>query len=914
MKANPHAEAAIPAVPWRHTPLVFLLLVFAILAVTWPWALSFATATLDHWDPPFHAWKLELVARTILSGHLLPPDGDTNMYYPHSSTLYFEALHWPQAVVAATLFGLTSCNPLLVYHLVLVGFWALSGLCFWMLLQALGASRRAALLGALLFTLLPYRISYMVEFNMQLCFGLPLFFFFLVRFFQHPSIRYACGMALAWWLQAASELYQAVFLLLVLPFPALALLAGRWRLLGSFRRFWLPAAGAAALGGTLTFLLLGPYLTMLDLHEVNRNLQEIATHILEPFSYLRPGGWFHFLPFLDVRRDEMIVYPTLAVMALAAVYLALDARRLWRLPVPRWVWAARALHWLALVLFLALSFRIYSAGASAGLAALYAALPVVAVLASLAVLVHPTERDIASVFATSLFAAAVFAYFMSLGPVLSIRHAPFTAANPLYLWVYKQFPALQGFRVVSRFSIYVLIYLVTAAALAWSAIERRWLRRPAWRWLWLVPLALAVLESYPHKPFRLRPLAVPYATPVLEYLDRLDQPYVLAMAPMGERAHDSRHMLQIARTDRLSVYAWGGAYPRYTRQVRDALDPRAPKPAEVARLLRQLWPECFLLEDKPFARAPLPEMLQTPALRTWQPCNYAEVFAGETELVAEDERFALLRFRQGAEASVEKIRLVRQDYLAANPALSFRARIPAGAAPATLWLDINGYVAGRWEIGPEYSDFQAVLPACYILPLLPNRLRFHATGDAPFHLDSFQLGPAPAAAPPPFEKALAATGLPWLGHIEDVPAQAIPLDIRYPNGFEILACEPLETAALIGGAVRLRVYVRCPRNLKVAVNSHVRARLQGPDGRWIEEGLSLADTDDLQDIRCQLHPGIYALDLAVPIPARLGPGEYRLSLLLRDHRDRRVAGRQNGVRGKLFPVPIPVRIQAPAGP
>ncbi len=94
------AEAVLPRVPYRHAPGVLLFLALAILAITWPWVQSFPSAFLAHWDPPFHAWKLELVARTLLSGHLLPHDGNTNMYYPHSGALYFEALHWPQALVA----------------------------------------------------------------------------------------------------------------------------------------------------------------------------------------------------------------------------------------------------------------------------------------------------------------------------------------------------------------------------------------------------------------------------------------------------------------------------------------------------------------------------------------------------------------------------------------------------------------------------------------------------------------------------------------------------------------------------------------------------------------------------------------------------------------------------------------------
>lgn len=904
MITDPHAEAAIPSVPYRQAPLVLLLLIAAILAITWPWAKTFSTGFLAHWDPPFHAWKLEFVARTLLSGHLLPLDGDTNMYYPHSGALYFEALHWPQALVAAAFFGLTNASPVLVYHLVLVLFWALAGVCLWMLLLALGTTRRAALLGALLFTLMPYRISYMVEFNMQLCFGLPLFFFFMVRFFQRPSIRYACGMAVAWWLQATSELYQAIFLLLILPFPGLALMAARRSLLHSFRRFWLPALCAAALGGILTFFFLGPYLTMLDAHQVNRNLNEIATHILEPLSYLRPGGRWHILAPMDARRDEMIVYPTLALILLAATHLVFDARRLARIAVPRWMWALRILRWAALILFFVLTFVIYFAGASKPMASFYAILPVVATLTALLVLLHPTERDTASLFTTGLFAGAIFAFFLSLGPLLTIRHVLFAADNSLYLWLYKHLLALQGFRVVSRFSLFLLLFMVVAAALAWSQIERRWLKRPALRWLWLLPLLGSVAESIPNS-FDVQPIHCPLSTPVLDRLDQMEPPVVIAMAPMGDRSLDSRYMLQIARSDRLFVYAWGGAYPRYTRQVRTAMDPTQPNAVQAAHLLRQLWPECFILEDKHITR------------RARIPFDYSQVFADETDLLAEDDRFALLRLTPPAKPGTEEIRLIRHDLLQANPLLRFRARTPDAAAPATLWLDVNGYPIGRWPITPETREFQVEVPPRHFLPILPNRFRFHAEGDAPFFLDAFEPGPAPFDRPhAPDSEPLASECPPWLGHVPSIPTNALPLDIRYRNGFAILACEPLASSAAPGDIIRLRHYVRCPRDMQTATDMSVHSRLCAPDGTWIEGSTSLASDGDLIDVRCQIHPAIYALEQSLPIPERLPPGDYELKLLLRDGNDRRMRGTQNGKSGKLFSVPIPIRIlpQAPAAP
>ena len=501
-----------------------------------------------------------------------------------------------------------------------------------------------------------------------------------------------------------------------------------------------------------------------------------------------------------------------------------------------------------------------------------------------------------------------------MGPLLLIRHAEFYAPNPIYVWLYNHLTMLQGFRVVSRFSIYVLIYMVIAAALAWSWIERRWLARPALRWLWLAPLLLAVVECLPRGPFRFSPLEVPYATPVLDLLDRREQPYVLAVVPMGQRSHDSRHMLQIGRTDRLFVYAWGGAYPTYTRQVRDSIDPFNPQPAETARLLRQLWPECLLLEDKPFARNRKPDMMFRPDLHRWRPYDYSALLSAETEVLAEDDRFVLMRLKSPATPLPEYIKLVRRDLLAAHPFLTFRAHVPAGAPPVVLWLDVNGYVAGRWTITDETRDFRLVVPAAFFVDLLPNRFRFHAEGDAPFLLDGFDLAAPGPDLPPPADCSVFSANLPWLGHIEGVPKTAVPLDVRYRNGFEILGCEPLETVAAPGGTIRLRYYVRCPRDLQVAANSVVRTRLRAPDGQWIEEGITLADTGDLQDLRCQLHPGLYDLDQTISIPERLPPGDYEMSVLLRDHREKRMVGMQNGKRGKLFPVPLPIRIQAPAAP
>ena len=138
----------------------------------------------------------------------------------------------------------------------------------------------------------------------------------------------------------------------------------------------------------------------------------------------------------------------------------------------------------------------------------------------------------------------------------------------------------------------------------------------------------------------------------------------------------------------------------------------------------------------------------------------------------------------------------------------------------------------------------------------------------------------------------------------------------YPRGISILASEPVQTSAPVGGTLHFRHFIQCPRDLDIDMNTFVHSHLDAPDGRWIEEKMAPASSNDVNDIQCQIHPGIYALDQYIPLPERLGPGDYKFSVILRDREGKRIRGVQNGKSAKMFPVPVPVRIepQASAGP
>ena len=915
---------------WTPAPslsalLLFVLFTAAIIAATWPWARAFAEGVINHWDPPFHAWKLEYAARQMLAGRLLPPEGNTNMYYPHSGAFYYEALHWPQAAFAALLLAFDAA-PLTAYHVTLVAFWALSGVCFWMMLRAFGLGAFGSAAGGLLFVLMPYRISYMPEFNMQLNFGLPLFFYFLIKFFKNlgaPGIAkqslFALGMALSWWLQAVSELYQAVFVLFLLPFFACAMLSGRWRALRDWRGFWLPLAIAAAVGGGLSLAFLWPYFTTLQSNTLARSIREVSAHVLEPLSYLQPFNK-RLLPGISVRHDEMSAYPTVSMLLLAVAGWA-GWFRLKRRPARNVAPLAAAL-----ALFAAIAIGAYFIPSFSRLRAIYALLPAIATALLFPFVLRggggggggaggseaASGAGVERAFARGLFAAAVFSFFMSLGPGIISRKNGWQADNTLFLALYNHVTALHGFRVISRFSIFVMMFLVAGAALSLESFAKM---RPGRRLFPRLALAvLAVLFAIEIKPTRklthIMPLKVPLQSEVLKNLDARAKPFVLAILPMGARRIDSQMMLQVASDKHLSVYAWGGTYPEYTRRVRDAFSPDETIPAQLgANLLRQLWPDALLLEDKSFSRAIPPKR------------NYAAKYSEEAHIVDEDERFVLMGLNADETPRPEWLKLIRRDYAAQNPIAEFTLAAPppptadasnvdmdTAAPPLKIWLDCNSVVLGSYAAAAPASDggaakFYAAIPPSIISARTPVRLRFHAENDAPFVLSSFALR---AAAPdlsalcggaiPPLQPS---PPLPWLPIVDEVPPSAQKLHADYGDGLKIHGVEVLAADFTPGGAIRLRYYISPPKKItsltKLAIKTSVTK-----NGASIFESDSSAIASHI-DMNHFWGGGdrskLYVCEQEFAAPGHCVAGEdYALAAIVRTSSGKRVSGK--GADGK----------------
>lgn len=894
-----------PPVPWRWFLPLTALLALSIVLMTWPWAKTFASGVQTHWDPPFHAWKLEFAARQILDGRLLPLDGNTNMYYPNSGAFYYEALHWPQALFAAPLLFL-GMGPVLTYHVTLIFFWALSGACLWALLRALGVSPVAAMLGALLFTIMPYRISYMVEFNMQLCFGIPLFLFFFLRFFQRPGVFYSCGAAVSWWLQATSELYQAFFLILLLPFPVLALLSGRLRLLKSVREFWKPAITAAVIGGVLSIVWLMPYTLILGSKTLSRGLSEIRSHSLEPLSYFVPfRGYFSFFGGINAIHDEMSVYPTLSLIVLSLIYLGDTHASMRHENIPRVERILRLARAAALTLFFAITIICYSFPGAAAykFITIYSWIPFLVCLLCIPIVIYEGKRNRRGVLMEGMFSAVLFAFFMSLGPQLRVTAVGFKVSNSLFVWLYQHMEALSGFRVMSRFGFFVLLWMVLASAFALDRLlkeKRKWRRAAVIAMLSVLGIAF-IYESVPRLKHDIQPLPCPLKSKVLDNLDLRKDPYVLAILPLGLRDEDSQHMLQASRFDRLSVYAWGGTYPPYTRSVENALNhSTSADPAhEAASLFRQLWPECLILEDKLFSRRATRHTNFAKHLKIKRPINYVDHFKNEATVEDEDERFVLLRLKQDETPAIEHIRLVRRDLMLQNPQVSFTAFAPDATSPRLIWLDVNGQNVGSWEIGVEPRSFKVVLPAELGIIPMPNRLSFRADDDYndPFVLRDFSMGPADEGMLP----VRPDTGSPqsWHDLLRKPPAGSVPLDAAFRGGLKVVAVDPPVASARPGSVFNVRYYVELPQSSRWLHRYFLTTGFTRDGMVVFESGGGFADQIDPYLFATEPRGLVHRIDMQVAVPPDFTPGdEFGLALTVRDDNNsgKRMSGRDSDGR------------------
>ena len=261
---------------------VFLILIFLILFFLWPLPLKIKNSLPFHKDPCLHLYSIWHSAKAVSEGKIIP-DFNTHHFYPYGYTLSWDDAFIFPSFLFYFLYFLTS-NMIYSFNLTFIIFWAFSGLCMYFLLKILRMNKLASFFGAFVYALMPYRTSYYVENNMQLCFGLPLGIAFIYLYYRERKFVYILGFLTAFILQAYSSWYYTVILSLLafILFVLIFISQG-----GNFlprRHIFL-----AFVFCLLTFLVLMPYAKpYFETHKklgFERGILEMRTHSADVSDY-----------------------------------------------------------------------------------------------------------------------------------------------------------------------------------------------------------------------------------------------------------------------------------------------------------------------------------------------------------------------------------------------------------------------------------------------------------------------------------------------------------------------------------------------------------------------------------------------------------------------------------------------------
>ncbi len=307
----------------RELAGVCALLTALTVILTWPQALYLNSHTAQHYDPLFSIWRLSWVA------HALPNDPahlfDANIFYPHRLTLAFSDAMLLEAAVAAPWLW-AGVNPVLVYNVVLLGGIVVSGLGMFVLARSLIGDGDAALVSAVIFTLVPYRVEHFMHLELQWTVWMPLTLWAIHRAYSEASYRFGALAGVFLWLQMLSSVYYGAFLGVIAAVLALLLAATGPRPARS-------VAGPFCLAALLAAILTAPY--AIPYVQNSRALGPRDPGTIGAFSarfenYVAAPqqNWLWGWTSADYPGNELHLFPGLAAVALAALGVLKGPRRI----------------------------------------------------------------------------------------------------------------------------------------------------------------------------------------------------------------------------------------------------------------------------------------------------------------------------------------------------------------------------------------------------------------------------------------------------------------------------------------------------------------------------------------------------------------------------------------------------------
>jgi hypothetical protein len=292
--------------------------------LTWPQVLYLGSKVAAHDDPLFSIWRLAWVA------HALPADPqhlfDANIFYPHVRTLaYSDAMLFEALLAAPWLWA--HVNPVLVYNVLLLAGIVSSGIGMFVLARHLTGDLDAALVSAVVFTLVPYRIEHFMHLELQWTVWMPLALWAVHRTVEEGSVRYGVLTGLLLWLQIISSVYYGAFLGVLLAVLAVLLMVSQPR---RARSALVPLGVGVLISVALTLPYAIPYIQNSRLLGP-RDPAQIANFSarLDSFLLTPQQNWFWGWTAFKFGGNELHLFPGTVAVGLALLALARPRRLVW---------------------------------------------------------------------------------------------------------------------------------------------------------------------------------------------------------------------------------------------------------------------------------------------------------------------------------------------------------------------------------------------------------------------------------------------------------------------------------------------------------------------------------------------------------------------------------------------------------
>jgi hypothetical protein len=200
--------------------LAATILLFTVLTavMTFPQVLHLRDGVHDDGDPLLITWVLAWVAHQVpfAPAHIF----DANIFYPERNTLaYSESMIVPGMIVAPLHW--LGVHPILVYNLVFLSGFAISGVGVALLVRRLTGNTAAAILAGIVFAFPPYRIDHYAHLQLQQTQFIPLALWAFHRLLDTERVRDGVLLGVFVACQLLSCVYYGIFLI-----PYMAIVCG----------------------------------------------------------------------------------------------------------------------------------------------------------------------------------------------------------------------------------------------------------------------------------------------------------------------------------------------------------------------------------------------------------------------------------------------------------------------------------------------------------------------------------------------------------------------------------------------------------------------------------------------------------------------------------------------------------------